>query len=402
MICLILNILVFSLLLVREYLKHKKIKNPVLLVFFLYFSVSVCGYFLAVDNKDYKKMEILSCLYFYLICFVAFIPLRSSYRLADHIKIKETFLFKFLLGIYLIMAVITCYDYYFMLQEELSMGDWATLKENVYNNDIHLRNGIIDVLARLYTQSLKYAVLCYGFYCLTVSTKPVKYGLFFILLGIIPSLVKDLAFAFRGGLGVDILLLLFIYLVFEGKIVKKNLKYINTIFVVTGIGVVLFTLAITITRFDVESNNSLISYFGQSMVDYNVGIASRISNYAGGRYFFSRLIGENVDKLLLDSNYGIATNDGKNLDTFVGPLLIDFGFVGGFIFILVISFLLYSYLKSRKYDLVKCSVLIFYVEFLLTGVFHIANGFAYTILWFVIFSIFLKYSLSVAWYGKKY
>jgi len=373
-----------------------------LLVYFLYFSVAVCGYFLATDNKEYQKMELLNSLYFYLICIMAFVPLRNSYRLAEHLEIKETLLFKILLGIYVVMAIISCYDYYLMLQEELTQGDWATLKENVYKNDIHLKNGIIDILARLYTKSLKYAVICYGFYCLTINTKPVRYGLFFIAMGIIPSIIKDLAFAFRGGLGVDIMLLLFVYLIFEGRIEKKNVKYINTIFVVTAIAVVLLTLAITVSRFDVESNNSLVSYFGQSMIDYNAGIASRINNYAGGRYFFSSLIGADVDKLLLDSNYGIATNDGKNLDTFVGPLLIDFGFIGGFIVILTTSILLNKYLKSRQYGLVKCSVLIFYVNFLLTGAFHIANGFAYDILWFIIFSIFLKYSFIPVRYGKKY
>ena len=401
MICLILNILFFGGLLARELLKYRIIKNPILLVFFLYFSVAVCGLFLAIDNNEYQEMEILCCLYFYLICFMAFIPLRSSLRLSDDLVIEETSSFKILLGVYFIMALVTCYDYYLMLQEELSQGDWATLKENVYKNDINLRNGFIDAFARLCTQSLKYAVLCYGFYCLTISSKPVKYGLFFIIIGIIPSLFKDLAFAFRGGLGVDILLLLFIYLIFENKIVEKNLKYIKIIFSITGIGVVLFTLAITVTRFDVESNDSLVSYFGQSMVDYNTGIASRINNYAGGRYFFSRLINEDVDKLLQDSNYGIATNDGHNLDTFVGPLLIDFGFIGGFVFILLISILLNIYLMTGRFDLVKSSVLFFYVSFILTGAFHIANGFAYDILWFVIFSIILKYSFIPIRYGKQ-
>lgn len=400
MFCLILNILFFSIFLVREFLKYKTFKNPVLLVFVLYFLVAVCGVFFSIDNNEYLKMEILSCLYFYLICCMAFIPLNNSFQISKNIEIKETLLFKMLLAFYFIMAIISSYDYYIMLTEELSLGDWATLKQNVYNNDFHLQNGVVNVFARLITQSLKYAILGYGFYCLTNNKKTVIYGLFFIVLGIVPSIVKDLAFAFRGGLGVDIILLLFIYFLFEGKMIKKNLKYINTIFFTTGICVILFTLAITFSRFDDSSGNSLVSYFGQSMIDYNAGIASRINNYAGGRYFFSRLINEDVYRLLLDSNYGISTNDGQNLDTFVGPLLIDFGFVGGFLFFLVVSVLLNNYLKSRKYNLVKISVLLFYVNFLLTGAFHIANGFAYDILWFLIFSFILKCSFLSVRYGK--
>ena len=153
MACLILNISFFAILLAWEYLKYKKIKNPTLLVFFLYFLVAVCGVFLSVDNGDYQKMDFFCCVYFYIICSIAFIPLGNSIRISN-IEVRETLWFKILLGIYFILAVITCYDYLLMLQEELSQGDWATLKENVYNNDIHINNGVISILARLYTQSL--------------------------------------------------------------------------------------------------------------------------------------------------------------------------------------------------------------------------------------------------------
>ena len=114
-------------------------------------------------------------------------------------------------------------------------------------------------------------------------------------------------------------------------------------------------------------------------------------SYANGQYFFGTFLGLTRDDVCKDFLYGISSNNGNNLHTFVGNLVLDFGFVGGFIVTCAVSWLLDTFLcNKRNYDFADSALLMFYLDFLFSGAFHSPFGFAKSCVYFLIIYIFLK------------
>ena len=153
-------------------------------------------------------------------------------------------------------------------------------------------------------------------------------------------------------------------------------------------------IAITVSRFgDASAGSSFVSYLGQSMINFNANVASRIHSFANGKYFFANFYNMTVDDVCRDYLYGIESNNGSNLHTFVGNLVLDFGFIGGVIAALIfatISFLILC--NKKKYDFADASFLMFYISFLFTGAFHSKCGFSFDCITFLIVYTILKIS----------
>lgn len=141
--------------------------------------------------------------------------------------------------------------------------------------------------------------------------------------------------------------------------------------------ILVLTMAISLSRFgESDTGGSIVSYLGQSMLVFNSGIATQISSYADGRYFFLNFLGLNKSEVWIDSRYNISTSDGSALNTFVGCSYVDFGPVLTIIIAIIIAFLLSWLLKRRSVVFADLYLFVFYLDFLILGVFHCTEGFA--------------------------
>ena len=151
---------------------------------------------------------------------------------------------------------------------------------------------------------------------------------------------------------------------------------------------------ITVSRFgDASAGSSFVSYLGQSMINFNANVASKIHSFANGKYFFANFYNMTVDDVCRDYLYGIESNNGANLHTFVGNLVLDFGFIGGIIAALIFSAIALVILcGKRKYDFADAAFLMFYISFLFTGAFHSKCGFSFDCMTFFAIYLILKIS----------
>jgi len=386
----IITISFFFVILVLYQKKVRKI-NSSTVVLVLYLLVSIFGIYYYDHHPNYT-LSIAASLYFILICSIFFYPILLNNRLFQHpIKLKFNIYLKICIGFYVISCILVCLDYYHLLYRFLYLGDWSDLKTIAYMGGINGQGGILYVFSRYYVGAFRLLILILGFLILCRSDKSPIFGYILIVLGILPELLYCLLIVYRGGLLVLGLEIICVFFILKKWISNKNLKMLYIVimsFIISGL---IIGIIMTLSRFDDASGDSLLSYFGQPMIEYNYGIASRIENYAGGKYFFSYFLGLSKEDIWKDSIFRIKTFDGQALDTLVGVFLVDFGYIGCFIFALIVAAIFTYIFKSNCTALSKLYLFVFYTDFLILGAFHASPGLALNwIIAFITFNI-IKY-----------
>lgn len=360
------------------------------IVILFYLLVAIAGIFV-YKERDYTNLNFFPSLYFSFICVIFFLPLMSKSNIVVRgFHIQKTNSLSVIFSIYALFALFNIVDQLHFLKSALVDGDFAALKQMAYGGDIALSNGLFWLVSRTYVSSLWMAVMLYGFYLLGNDNEHFLKGLSFILLGILPEFMTCVVYTYRGGIGVIALLGISAYFLFKGTYSPKRKTQIRLLFFIIFLLLSSIIIAITLSRFgEADAGNSLISYFGQSMINFNANVASKIHSFANGKYFFANFYNLTVDDVCRDYLYGIESNNGANLHTFVGNLVLDFGFVGGVIASFIFSTISFLILcNKRKYDFADASFLMFYISFLFTGAFHSKCGFSFDcIAFFTIYTI---------------
>ena len=364
------------------------------IVILFYLLVAIAGIFV-YKERDYTNLNFFPSLYFSFICVIFFLPLMSKSNIVVRgFHIQKTNSLSVIFSIYALFALFNIVDQLHFLKSALVDGDFAALKQMAYGGDIALSNGLFWLVSRTYVSSLWMAVMLYGFYLLGNDNEHFLKGLLFILLGILPEFMTCLVYVYRGGIGVIVLLGVSAYFIFKNTYSPKRKTQIRLLFLIIFLFLLSIIIAITLSRFgDVDAGNSFVSYLGQSMINFNANVASKIHSFANGKYFFANFYNMTVDDVCRDYLYGIESNNGANLHTFVGNLVLDFGFIGGIIAALIFSAIAFVILcGKRKYDFADAAFLMFYISFLFTGAFHSKCGFSFDCMTFFAIYVILKIS----------
>ena len=364
------------------------------IVILFYLLVAIAGIFV-YKERAYTNLNFFPSLYFAFICFIFFLPLMSKRSLVvNGFHIQKTRSLSVVLIVYVLFAFFNIIDQLNFLKSALIGGNFAALKQMAYGGEISLRNGFFWNVSRTYVSSLWMAVMLYGFYILKDDNQPFLKGFSYILLGILPEFITCIVYTYRGGIGVIALLVISAYFLFKNVYSLKRKIQLRVLFIILFLLLLSIIIAITVSRFgDAGAGSSFVSYLGQSMINFNANVASRIHSFANGKYFFANFYNMTVDDVCRDYLYGIESNNGANLHTFVGNLVLDFGFIGGVIAALTsstISFLILC--NKRKYDFADASFLMFYISFLCTGAFHSKCGFSFDCMAFFTIYAILKIS----------
>lgn len=375
MVSIIITIIGFFLFFIVYQRRVKRIDSTTI-VLLLYLLVSIFGIYYYKNHPNYS-LTIAGSLYLILICAILFYPVLISTGLYSRpVKLKFNIYLKVSIFIYIITCILVCYDYYQLLFKLLYLGDWSELKQLAYMGGVNSQGGFIYVLSRYYVGAFRHLIVILGFLLLCRIDKNPIYGYLLIALGILPELLYCLLIVYRGGLLVLGLDIICIFLIVKKWITRGNLIVLYIVIALLIISGAAIGFIMTLSRFDDSASESLLSYFGQSMVEYNYGIASQIDNNAGGKYFFSYFLGLSKDDIWRDSLFHIKTFEGQALDTMVGVFLVDFGFIGCFIFSIIVACLFSNIFKSKNPLLAKLYLFVFYTDFLVLGAFHASPGIA--------------------------
>ncbi|WP_101542650.1 hypothetical protein [Bacteroides cutis] len=375
MTAIVFNVVFFTLFFIYLLIKRKGIDSSVVLLF-LYLVVSICGIFYYLGLSSVKTSVVYS-VYFCLICTLYFYPIISKRSLTcKGVEVKRTNGLIWIVQVYTFLSLVVIYDLIQMLTIMLANGNWATMKADAYNGDIVYNSSLFLIFARFYVDYFRLVIVLYAFYLLTQKGSSFYYCIFLLIIGILPNLLTCLVYVYRGGLLVLTLSVLCSFLLFKKQLPQLVKKRIYFFFSICAILFSILIIGITLSRFDTHSSDSIVDYLGQSMVEYNYGIAVPIHSYANGKYFFSSLLNLRIEQICIDSLYGISTSNGGALDTFVGCLVLDFGFILGLAIALFFFILLRFIFCKRKCDFADAYLYMFYLEFLILGVFHATTGFA--------------------------
>lgn len=390
----IVIISLFAFLLLYIYSRTRRITISVIVVSF-YLMIAFCGIFVYKEYTFRHSMSVFASIYLFIICLLFFIPLlgkKSIFQRGIHIRNTNTL--KIFIGLYIVFSSINTMEQLLVLRAALFDGNLAALKAMAYDGEIVLNYSFFMIISRLYVSGMWPVILLYGFYILTHDKRPFFYGLLFIILGFVPQFVTCLLYVYRGGLGILVLLCICCYYFMCKNYSKTRKKQFFILFTVIAGGLVTLIITITISRFgEASSENSLIEYFGQSMINFNGGVATRIHSYANGKYFLASFYDLTANDVCNDSLYGIESNNGSNLHTFVGNLVLDFGFFWGFIFSLLVSLGINHLIANKRYyDFADAALCMFYLLFIFNGAFHSACGYALDCFIFIMLYLVLKVS----------
>ena len=168
------------------------------------------------------------------------------------------------------------------------------------------------------------------------------------------------------------------YLFYKKYIPKSTKKTIFQIAIFGGFFVVLYLVGVTIARFGRggDAGDSLLSYFGQSMLNYNFGLADSFDGtYHGARTFKNVLgwVGITIPDIPPDVLFG--THFGSNFVTFIGMLLLDFNYTGTIIIAIILPWIIRKLCFNKSaFSIAKLYLYLFFLNRLIFGVFVNGSG----------------------------
>lgn len=372
MIYTIFNAIIYCLL--AAYLFAYRRNNwPAILLTVLYAVIAVMGIFYAEYYNRRNYIELWPYLYLFLV-FLLFVRPILQFQPLTNFKITKSL--KWIIAIYVLCTIVNIEQKISPIVTLLQTGSWLSIKAAAYEGELGYTTSFFQVIATLFVTTFMPLLLIMSFYYMSDSRVKFVKGLLLLVITITPEILSNILYAYRGGLLIISLSILSVYLMFKDKMNATRKKVWNIIMISIGTALVVLVLAITFSRFGEEdSESSLVSYIGQPMVVFNGGIAVCAENTMEGRYFFSRRM--NRDEIWKDSFLRTHTNNGANLNTFVGCSYLDFGFLLTILIAIVVSFYTKSILKDKhKYPIATSYIYIFYLNYLFLGAFHSTIGYS--------------------------
>lgn len=382
MILAVLNFLFFGIMLLSYYIKRRRVDVPFMLML-LYATIALMGVCFLPDFSGKQEIELWPFIYLALTCYLYFIPIIKAEGVYDFsFDLNISLGLKIMFALYVVCAIIKIGGDFVFVRNAIISGDWLMMKADLYNGlSIGNRNGVVAYLANLYVSVFMHAILIYSMYSFTKENIPMVRSMFLLFIALAPYIMDCILYVYRGGLLTISYLTLMVFLLYYKKIVYHKRRVLLLCLIAVASLILVLTVSISLSRFgESGAGGSIVSYLGQSMLEFNSGIATKISSYANGKYFFLNFIGLDKSDVWIDSRYGISTSDGSALNTFVGCSYVDFGPILTIIIAIIVSSLLSRHFRRKSVVFADLYLFAFYLDFLILGVFHCSEGFALRIL----------------------
>ena len=294
-------------------------------------------------------------------------------------------------------------------------SDLKEIRDDVYDNTEEVKlSGIQYLLAIPETLFSRFSPVAILFYYINIAQKR-KSQLFnwVLLLSSLTPVIKAVIIAGRTQPIYWFLTFFALYFFFRPMLDKEQRRHALFPFVFFGSIVALFIAAVTIARFatagisnDTGAFKSLLAYSGQSFINFN----NFFCNYTFHSAHFDRILpltnyfilhpGWNLD----DYRDLIWSYSGMNIGvffTFLGDLLVDLGYMGMFIFVLLFSILSFWVCKSANQDgiifLSRLLIILVLLLMPLQGIFYYSYykvNIGYYIVGSLIYSLMLSNSIK--------
>lgn len=368
------------------WLKRRK-TDAGLILLAVYSAIAIACVFNYASNPHVWKLQLWSFIYLFIIVILFFRPyFFDSNTLYQKLYVRNKQILKFVTFLYILLAYIAIFYSINQAIENIKLGAWLFIRNQLYANEIELYTNQLDRVSKIISGYLRPVAIILFFYYLTNKELKKIWLIIFGLSIIGPLTITAINTASRGLL-VNLAVSLFIgYMIFRKGIPKSTKKVLVIVSLILIFLALSFSMAVIDSRFgESQRGSSLLSYFGQSMLNFNYGLTDSIRKFGNGKYFldwFLPLFG--IDQINMNS---LGTHFGTGFFTFVGAWYIDFGPVGTFLIALLLPLIISRIFRYKsKVDIADLYIYMFYLEYLIMGVFVIGRGYALS--WFIAIIIY--------------
>ena len=383
----LINIYLY-LLLMCHYIKKERNNYILIYITAIYLFVAIVsllindtqfytwGKYYKYGNMLRQPASLLSLLYVFIGYLIFVSPIKSwnneDIQCIYPINMNKAYLFCFFsIGISLICIVngmknamqITDYAEAYKLIKESGSGE-KTIFQQI---------GII-------CSGLRSASMILAFYFLTDRIRKYTLGTILLIVTVLARYTDATLAASRGAIFFLLFELIISFLIFKNFIAKEVKKRIALIICIFLLFFIILVISISLSRFDTQMINSIASYFGESYINFSRIFWNYPAPILKGQYTFG-----NIFDIDIVTNLPIGY-----FKTFAGGAYIDFGMVGGLVFLAIQAFTWKLCLGkvSSKVSLQQLMIYHFIVMMILSGAFSFAyNG------WSCYAILFLSYIL---------
>lgn len=384
----IFNALLYFITLVIYIYKKREFDTGICLLS-IYFFIALMGCVLFFKNPDHWDVGPLRFIYLYIICMLFFRPfLRNNLTWSGRKSSKMGF-FYILAAIYIIASIIVLYYTFKQGISNIFLQNLGDVYMDKSSGDLQLYVNQFDRLSKIFCQYFKLVAYIIVVPLWNNSDRSINKWIAIILLVVIigSSVISSFVTAARGTLLKDIVIYpVIVFSFFKNTLSDKTRKFIIRFFSLIVIGYLFFSIVVANMRFEgrYEISDTIVSYLGQPMLNFNDGLMNYIQRFYHGDLLFGSndITGVGID-------YDLGTNIGTGFFTFVGSLYLDFGPIGTLLIALFFP-LLFNYKTITKYS--SAFIYTFYASFLTMGVF--VYGIGYYIIWVMSLAIYLLLKLA--------
>lgn len=401
----IINALLYISLLIIYWKKRKTIDCGFLLIV-VWTLVAVCGVFLYLDDPIQWTLTLTPFLYL----FVAFILFSRIYifraskwndAMGDFVYNKNA-TFNFMCIIFIICAIFNILNTDFSVSS-MSLGE---VEKNALDNyGEHIEHygeaaytNIIERFTLNYCSWFKVAALIGMYNCFCQKRNGMAFTLGACIF--LPTLMNSIMMGTRGTLFTEIMLFLSAFLLYKKYIPKETKKRIYAIASFVGVFSLLFVIAVTTSRFADSkegTGGSVLSYFGQAMLYFNNGLYDSVNGMLYGLRTFKTItsyFGVSLPEGFR-ADFFLGTDFGTGFTTAIGMLILDFGFIGTLVLVIILPSIINYLCSYRKtFTVASLYLFLFFFNRLIFGVFTNGSGADLQYIIAIFFYFFFRFALD--------
>lgn len=345
----IINVILYSIVLFTWY-RQKRYNLGTMVIPMLYALTAILCMLNYIYEPKLWQLSTLPFVYMFVVYLILLIPFRqiAPYNVND-VTIRNGRLVDYFIYIYIFMAL---YSTYITIEDAINAfqtGDWLAVRNDMYYGEEKNWTPFQKVCLNGYAM-LHILAEVWLFYVISLYRRKRKNIFYIILLAVavfLPVLVSSVANAARGVLFYMVIEAFIIYYIFKGHYPRRFNRAILAFSIVVVLFSLLLSISITLSRFDEDSSNQLMLYFGHSMNTFNYGVMDSIHSYQGGRWFlgnYYELLFPSRHIQIIDSDASLGTHMGTSFITLIGCLYVDFGPV----FTIIIAFVIAAVFARKK------------------------------------------------------
>ncbi|MCF0124556.1 MAG: oligosaccharide repeat unit polymerase, partial [Clostridia bacterium] len=305
-------------------------------------------------KKNEQSLSVIPYIYCFLFVLITCIPLRGNLGISNQSRSINPRKRNVIISIFFYIQLFSLILSLILLAQRGFSLDYAEIYADAANGVSEQFNS--PLLQFLYSKSLfvfRIAPFFIWFFCFQIlKEKWSSKAFIFIVMTFVSQIIPCVLNANRGGMFFCSVLFFAYYLFFRKKIVGKAQRSIYVSFVALSICVAMFSFAISLSRAgdnaDEAKNAVILRYFGEPFPNLGFNIWGHNINHPMGSRFFPSIFGTNISSYAYEGRNGgflywehFVGIRMLNFKTIFGDTYIEFGVVGGFIFLIITTGVIY-------------------------------------------------------------